>query len=209
MILRRILSLSNKDDKEIELAIKRYPNLKSFISDEANLRLAVNSFIATYGFNLFSPSISGIYSKKTEMSFIERAANTTNSLLSLLSIGFFVILAIILLIISNIMILENKISVGISTLLGFRRSERFLLFFSFYVPILFLGSLIVVPFVFLIISPFNSFLANAFSFVVPLSLRFTDVVSMLILVMTLFMFVLYYSFSYLKRIGLSDIIRGE
>lgn len=170
---------------------------------------ALKYFFQIYGKNLYVPAFSKIYSLKTENQFVELAANTTEKIFLILILGFFAILAIIFLIISNIVILENKINIGITSLLGFVAKEKFQMFFAFYIPIVVIASIAAIPLVNILIPIFNNFLVFSLSIVTPLSIKVWHIILMFVLEILLFFSVISYSWIYLKRIKVVEVSQGE
>ncbi|MEA4115359.1 ABC transporter permease [Mycoplasma sp. 744] len=189
------------------------PNIENNNKDvdnifEANLTNAkdiVNRFANIYDNTLYSLLASNLDAKDIEVSFVSKIGQTVNDVTTGIIWITILISLTILVIISTIIINENKKNIAIWSILGYSEKEKIRMFFSIFIPFIILAILISIPAVLLLIYLFNIFMLQAGSIALMISLKFSylAIVSLTFFIIFLITtFLTWYSIGKIKAIQL-------
>lgn len=173
------------------------------------VRQSLNKYIDVYGANLYSPIATSISSKDIEISFINNISQTINYISTALIIFFFLISMIILIMISSMMISENEKNISIFAILGYTTREKILLFFTIYVPVIVLATLIATPFVIGFVALFNSLLVSTSSIAIPLVISWWHIILSMSFTFILFTVTSVFAWISLNKIKAIHLLKGK
>lgn len=134
------------------------------------MKEALKNFNEIYGNTIYQIGVLGVEAKNIETNFISNFANLFGAGINIVVIIFLIVSLIILVIIASSIINENQQNIAILDVLGYSNKTKVRLFYSIYLPVLILGSLIAIPFVILAMQIFNSYILISNSIFLALGL---------------------------------------
>ena len=136
---------------------------------------AIKKFIDIYTDEALNSLLVNAVSQGIEEEYITQASDTVNQgMLIILSISFVISLTILIMVTSMI-ITENERNIAILSILGYINREKLLMFFSIYVPIVFISIFLSMLVVWLFIPVFLSSILSVTSILLPISLNFIHI----------------------------------
>ncbi|WP_029512627.1 ABC transporter permease [Mycoplasmopsis iners] len=176
-----------------------YENGKSTAGD------IINNFAKIHNNTLYSLVVTSIDSKDIEVGFTVQIGETVNNItIGIIAITLLISLTI-LIIISTIMIAENRRNIAVWSILGYTEKERLRMFFSIFIPFIALAIAISIPMVLFLIYAFNTFMLSVGSIVLMLSLKWTHVLGISLVVLLVFFsttLITWFSISKMKAVQL-------
>ncbi|AJR12170.1 Uncharacterized ABC transporter permease MG468 homolog [Mesomycoplasma dispar] len=143
----------------------------SFVNQNIpSMKEALKNFNEIYGNTIYQIGVLGVEAKNIETNFISNFANLFGAGINIVVIIFLIVSLIILVIIASSIINENQQNIAILDVLGYSNKTKVRLFYSIYLPVLILGSLIAIPFVILAMQIFNSYILISNSIFLALGL---------------------------------------
>ena len=137
--------------------------------------VAIKKFIDIYTDEALNSLLVNAVSQGIEEEYISQASDTVNQgMLIILSISFVISLTILIMVTSMI-ITENERNIAILSILGYINREKLLMFFSIYVPIVFISIFLSMLVVWLFIPVFLSSILSVTSILLPINLNFIHI----------------------------------
>lgn len=122
------------------------------------MKQALKNFNQIYGDTIYQIVVLGVEEKNIETNFISNFANLFGAGVNIVVVIFLIVSLIILVIIASSIINENQENIAILDVLGYANKTKVRLFYSIYLPVLVLGSLVAIPFVIFVMGIFNSYI---------------------------------------------------
>ncbi|WP_322909048.1 ABC transporter permease [Mycoplasmopsis felis] len=170
---------------------------------------AINKFSNIFDDKLYVPSAYTLDSKEIEISFTSTIGSTVQTIITALALLCFLISIIILIIISTILIQENKKNIAIWSILGYTNKEKVKMFFGIYVPFIILSILISIPIAFGLMSLFGVFLVTGSSISLPIEISFLTVLITSSIVFFVFLITSISAWININKIKAIDLLKGK
>lgn len=152
-------------------------NNNSSLNDEnvQKANSAIQKFVNIYTDEALNSLLLNATSQGIEAEYISHASNTINQgMLIIISISFVISLTILIMVTSMI-ITENERNIAILSILGYINREKLLMFFSIYVPIVFVSIFLSMLIVWTLIPIFLSSILSMTSILLPIHLSFIHI----------------------------------
>ncbi|NYN92072.1 ABC transporter permease [Mesomycoplasma hyopneumoniae] len=163
----------------------------SFVNQNIpEIKKALKNFNEIYGETIYQIGLTGLEAKNIETNFISNFANLFGAGINIVVIIFLVVSLIILVIIASSIINENQQNIAILDVLGYANKTKVRLFYSIYLPILLISSLISIPFVIIAMEIFNSYILLTNSIFLSLGLSISTFFLAFGIILVVFIFVL-------------------
>ncbi|WP_416737929.1 FtsX-like permease family protein [Mycoplasmopsis meleagridis] len=201
----------NDAQKQLAIFLDSSMNLANANAEKAynngleSPRELINKFANIYNNSLYTLLSSSLDAKDIEVSFVSKIGTTVNNVTIGIIWVTIIISLTILIIISTIIITENKRNIAIWAILGYKESEKLKMFFSIFIPFIVLAIIISIPATLLLIYLFNIFMLQAGSIVLMISLSFPQIISVVLAVFAIFIctaLLTWYSIGKIKPIQL-------
>lgn len=177
--------LPNYSNDQINNLIKQFTSLDdlnlTYSSGGANFDTAskannaIKKFAEIYTDNALYGLLDNAVANGVEKEYIINASSTINDGMTIVLVIAFSISLTILVMITSMIINENERNIAIFGILGYTNKEKIRMFFSIYVPIVFVSILVSVLIVWAVIPAFLSTILATSSILLPVSLSFVDV----------------------------------
>lgn len=162
IIIKNLIGLENLD--------LNYSDSGSNFETASKANNAIKKFIEIYTDNSLHAFLENAISNGVEKEYIINASSTVNKTLTIMLVITFTISLTILVMITSMIINENERNIAIFGVLGYTTKEKIRMFFSIYVPIVFVSILFSVLIVWLIIPAFLSTILATTSILLPMNL---------------------------------------
>lgn len=136
----------------------------------SSIKQALKNFNEIYGNTIYQIAPQGVEAKNIETNFISNFANLFGAGINIVVIIFLAVSLIILIIIASSIINENQENIAILDVLGYSNRTKLRLFYSIYLPILIIATLISVPFAMLGMGIFSSYILASNSIFLALAI---------------------------------------
>ncbi|WP_341495068.1 ABC transporter permease [Mesomycoplasma ovipneumoniae] len=136
----------------------------------SSIKQALKNFNEIYGNTIYQIAPQGVEAKNIETNFISNFANLFGAGINIVVIIFLAVSLIILIIIASSIINENQENIAILDVLGYSNRTKLRLFYSIYLPILVIATLISVPFAMLGMGIFSSYILASNSIFLALAI---------------------------------------
>ncbi|UVD81429.1 ABC transporter permease [Mycoplasma iguanae] len=209
LTIDQIKSFIGEQSQNIDLSSETMQDPNYAINNATIIRNALDKFMEVYGTNNYVPISTDIASKDIEIGFIQNISTTINSISTALIIIFFIISIVILILVSSIIIAENERNIAIFAILGYTTREKIILFFTIYVPVIIVATIIAIPIVIGFIALFNSFLISSSAIVIPLVVKWWHVLISIATTFTLFTLTSVFSWISLNKIKAVHLLKGK
>ncbi|WP_022935071.1 ABC transporter permease [Mesomycoplasma moatsii] len=166
-IIKNLIGLDNLD--------LNYSDSGSNFETASKANNAIKKFIEIYTDNSLYAFLENAISNGVEKEYIVNASSTVNKTLTIMLVITFTISLTILVMITSMIINENERNIAIFGVLGYTTKEKIRMFFSIYIPIVFISILFSILVVWLIIPTFLSTILATTSILLPMNLSIIHV----------------------------------
>ncbi|WP_337903951.1 ABC transporter permease [Mesomycoplasma ovipneumoniae] len=156
----------------------------------SSIKQALKNFNEIYGNTIYQIAPQGVEAKNIETNFISNFANLFGAGINIVVIIFLAVSLIILIIIASSIINENQENIAILDVLGYSNRTKLRLFYSIYLPILIIATLISVPFAMLGMGIFSSYILASNSIFLALAISVPVFFGALLIISVIFFGVL-------------------
>ncbi|WP_069097477.1 ABC transporter permease [Mesomycoplasma ovipneumoniae] len=156
----------------------------------SSIKQSLKNFNEIYGNTIYQIAAQGVEAKNIETNFISNFANLFGAGINIVVIVFLAVSLIILIIIASSIINENQENIAILDVLGYSNRTKLRLFYSIYLPILILATLISVPFAMLGMGIFSSYILASNSIFLALAISVPVFFGALLIISVIFFSVL-------------------
>lgn len=205
-----ITSGTSKQDVALFLSSGSSDNYESVFNNlRSNPETSIDKYSAIFDGWLYMTTASSLESKDIEVSFTKSISTNMESLSSIIiSLGLIITMTIIV-IISHILINENKKNIAIWSILGYSQKEKVTMFFSIFVPFIIISTLIAIPFSLIIINVFSNLLIQIAAIAVPIKLGILQVIYTLIIIFGVFGITTFASWKHINSIKPVELLKGK
>lgn len=201
---------NSKEDVAMFLSAGSSNNYETVFNNlRSNPETSIDKYSAIFDGWLYMSTASSLESKDIEVSFTKSISSNMESLSTIIiSLGLIITMTIIV-IISHILINENKKNIAIWSILGYSQKEKIVMFFSIFIPFIIISTLIAIPFSLIIINIFSNLLIQIAAIAVPIKLGIMQVIYTLVIIFGVFAITTFASWKHINSIKPVELLKGK